>query len=81
MCSASVQVISESLQTTIDDIKMLRKYPSNSSEYVHPINMTVLPIAIMCTTIGESFFSLFYKNFLRLYSTQINSLYIMFTCE
>ena len=51
MCSASIQVISESLQTTIDDIKMLRKYPSNSSEYVHPINMTVIPIVIMCTTI------------------------------
>ena len=53
MCSASIQVISESLQTTVDDIKMLRKYPSNSSEYVHPINMTVLPIVIMCTTIGK----------------------------
>jgi hypothetical protein len=53
MCSASVQVISESLQTTIDDIKMLRKYPSNSSEYVHPINMTIIPISIMLTTIGN----------------------------
>ncbi|CAF3541966.1 unnamed protein product [Rotaria sp. Silwood1] len=51
MCSASIQVISESLQTTVNDIKMLRKYPSNSSEYVHPINMTTLPVAIMGTTI------------------------------
>ncbi|CAF0988981.1 unnamed protein product [Rotaria sp. Silwood1] len=54
MCSASIQVISESLQTTVNDIKMLRKYPSNSSEYVHPINMTTLPVAIMGTTIGNS---------------------------
>ena len=53
MCSASIQVISESLQTTIDDIKMLRKYPSNSSEYVHPVNMTIVPIVIMCITIGN----------------------------
>ena len=53
MCSASIQVISESLQTTVEDVKMLRKYPSNSSEYVHPINMSVIPIAIMLTTIGK----------------------------
>ncbi|CAF0932807.1 unnamed protein product [Adineta steineri] len=51
MCSASIQVISESLQTTIEDIQMMKKYPSNSSEYVHPVNMTAYPIAIMCTTI------------------------------
>ncbi|CAF4718439.1 unnamed protein product, partial [Rotaria sp. Silwood2] len=51
MCSASVQVISESLQTTVNDIKMLRKYPSNSSEYVHPINMTTIPVIIMGATI------------------------------
>ncbi|CAF1524795.1 unnamed protein product, partial [Rotaria sordida] len=48
---ASIQVISESLQTTVNDIKMLRKYPSNSSSYVHPINMTTLPVTIMCITI------------------------------
>ncbi|CAF3663594.1 unnamed protein product [Rotaria sordida] len=51
MCSASIQVISESLQTTVNDIKMLQKYPSNSSSYVHPINMTTLPVTIMCITI------------------------------
>lgn len=56
MCSASIQVISESLQTTIDDIKMIRKYPSNSSHYVHPINMTALPVIIMCSTIGNKLF-------------------------
>ncbi|CAF4252596.1 unnamed protein product, partial [Rotaria magnacalcarata] len=52
MCSASIQVISESLQTTMDDVQMLRKYPSNSSEYVHPINMTAFPVSIMGITIG-----------------------------
>lgn len=52
MCSASVQIMSVSLQTTIDDVKMLKKYPSNSSEYVHKINMTTIPVIIMCTTIG-----------------------------
>ena len=58
MCSASIQVISESLQTTIEDVRMLRKYPSNSSEYVHPINMTAIPITIMLCTIGKSALSL-----------------------
>ena len=53
MCSASVQVISESLQTTVEDIRMLRRYPSNASEYVHPITMTVVPISIMISTIGN----------------------------
>jgi hypothetical protein len=52
MCSASVQIISQSLQTTVSDVRMLKKYPSNSSEYVHEINMTTIPIVIMCTTIG-----------------------------
>ncbi len=56
MCSASIQVIAESSQTTIEDIKMLKKFPSNSSAYVHEINMTVAPIVIMCTTIGNQFF-------------------------
>jgi hypothetical protein len=53
MCSTSVQVISESLQTTVHDIEMLSKYPSNSSEHVHQINMTTIPITIMCATIGN----------------------------
>ena len=53
MCSASVQVISKSLTTTIDDIQALRQFPLNSSQHVHEINMTIRPIAIMCTTIGN----------------------------
>jgi divalent metal cation (Fe/Co/Zn/Cd) transporter len=56
MCAASVQIIRESSETTIKDIKALKNYPSNSSEGVHEINMTVVPIVIMCTTIGNQFF-------------------------
>lgn len=53
MCTASVQIMSSSLQTTVDDVKALRQYPANiSSDHVHKINMTPLPITIMCSTIG-----------------------------
>ena len=56
MCSASVQVISQSLQITIHDVKMLRQFPLNSSLHVHEINMTTKPIVIMCATIGNLIF-------------------------
>lgn len=84
MCSASIQVISESLQTTIDDIKMLRKFPSNSSEYVHPINMTAFPISIMGITIGKYFSFWLYiipyaYEIISLCRTQIDSFLIMFS--
>ena len=53
MCSASLEVITKSLQTTIADTKILIRNPPNVSELVHHIDMSALPIAIMCSTIGK----------------------------
>ncbi|CAF1274263.1 unnamed protein product [Adineta ricciae] len=51
MSSASVMVISESLQTIAQDVDAFRGNLSETSKNLHELDMRIIPISIMCTTI------------------------------
>jgi divalent metal cation (Fe/Co/Zn/Cd) transporter len=54
MCSASIQVITESGQTLSDDIEYLsRPFNASSCKKLPDIRMSAFPIAVMGLTIGE----------------------------
>lgn len=61
MSSASVMVISESLQTIAKDVDAFRGNASETLKNLHELDMRAIPITIMCTTIGMKGVVLTYK--------------------
>lgn len=60
MCSASVQVIIESVTTIVDEVDYFENQHNASSTKTLPqIDMSVVPIIAMCLTVGETHFIVF----------------------